>query len=789
MSESGFYHCSVKPVGRANGRSVVAAAAYRRGERLADDRTGEVFDYRARGGVEDTFILTRDGAAAWGEDSGRLWNAAERAEPRANGRLATELELALPHELTDAQRKQLVVDFLAPIIARHGVAADVAIHASGEGRDHRNIHAHVLITHREFGPEGFEEIANRRTITKKVKGQEKQVEIAGIAATPADIKAIRKEWEQHVNRAYEREGLDIRVDCRSHEDRGIEQEPTKHLGPTAAAMERRGMESDRGAANREITQRNAARLLAAMLEAEASQIVVQIDGAFTAAGNRITEPVAPSFDRDQANRDWEQGIIDAANHAQENAREARQQPQRGAGAGIDQPTAHGPYAEFPTPQPAPPSPDPPLSRTAGEIHTAWSLSRTPEELDEAFAARGMTLAAVSADEARQSERAAAFAKEVGNYVPSFRAGEIVVVDKHGAITRMTERVTGDDHTEIEARLAGIDRRLGLLNVSDAQTAMREANREAWRDAERTWQDMERPLTSIERSIADALKSTMTGTDFAEALDKQGLTIARATEADQLAMQALRHDEQLEKLVADVNIEGRKTHHFATVLAGDWVAVTRGGDVFKLSPTAVSWEEVEQRLADTQTRMPSVVEVRAVQEIHRERTAEQWEKRRAENLAAREAFEAKKELRRDVATAERAVDQTFDTGASTLEQGMAATDSFLRGASKIVEMLGGILEFFAGGGPKLSPQQMRDELKAETNLETLHARSTAADEQKLTAETDERLFQANKQQQEDDLSFAAFYGMPPPPRETRNSDQSRSHLDDDDEPRRRRGHSL
>jgi hypothetical protein len=87
---AGFYHCSVKPVGRASGRSVVAAAAYRSGERLADERTGEVFDYRARGGVVDTFILTRDGVGAW--ERARLWNAAERIEPRANGRLATEIE-------------------------------------------------------------------------------------------------------------------------------------------------------------------------------------------------------------------------------------------------------------------------------------------------------------------------------------------------------------------------------------------------------------------------------------------------------------------------------------------------------------------------------------------------------------------------------------------------------------------------------------------------------------------------------------------------------------------------
>ncbi|MBV8096438.1 MAG: MobA/MobL family protein, partial [Acetobacteraceae bacterium] len=60
MTAAGFYHCSVKGVGRAKGRSVVAAAAYRSGERLVDEWAGQTADYRARGGVLDSFILVPD---------------------------------------------------------------------------------------------------------------------------------------------------------------------------------------------------------------------------------------------------------------------------------------------------------------------------------------------------------------------------------------------------------------------------------------------------------------------------------------------------------------------------------------------------------------------------------------------------------------------------------------------------------------------------------------------------------------------------------------------------------
>jgi hypothetical protein len=233
----------------------MAKAAYRSGEALFDQRTGEFHDYR--GGelrVIDKWIMTQRGVAEPGREA--LWNAAEAAERRINGRVATEFEIGLPHELTDAQRKDLLKNFLAPIIARYGVAADVAIHTAD---DWRNVHAHILLTHREYGPDGFGEIANRRTVTKKVKGQDKQIEVAGIAATPADIKFLREQWANALNRAYAKAGWNIRVDHRSFEDRGIMKVPTIHLGPKATAMERAGKYSDRGDINRIIEFGNAER--------------------------------------------------------------------------------------------------------------------------------------------------------------------------------------------------------------------------------------------------------------------------------------------------------------------------------------------------------------------------------------------------------------------------------------------------------------------------------------------------------------------------------------------------
>jgi ATP-dependent exoDNAse (exonuclease V) alpha subunit len=291
-------------------------AAYRAGERLFDQRSGQwTADYskRARSVIEK-FIVTRDDAAAWRRNRQRLWNAAEAAEARRNGRIATELELGLPHELGQEQRKKLLLDFLAPIITRYGVAADVAIHTA---HDDRNIHAHVLLTHRELGAGGFGEIANTRTISRKRKGRLVLEQVAGIAATPADVEAIRKAWADAVNRAYAVAGLNVRVDHRSFERRGIEDVPTIHLGSKAAAMERRQPgSSNRGDINREIERHNAHRRKLQQLRAEGRRLMQRQ----APRGEKIRPPVTP-----RARENFPRPQI---------AAEARQAPKRPAGANV-----------------------------------------------------------------------------------------------------------------------------------------------------------------------------------------------------------------------------------------------------------------------------------------------------------------------------------------------------------------------------------------------------------------------------------------------------------------------
>src|ERR1700749_5047041 len=107
IATASWYHCSVKPVSRSAGRSVVAAAAYRLGERLDDQLHQVVHDYTRRRGVEYTFTVAPVDAPAWAHEPEALWNAAERAEKRKNSTLAREVELALPSMLEPSDRQRI----------------------------------------------------------------------------------------------------------------------------------------------------------------------------------------------------------------------------------------------------------------------------------------------------------------------------------------------------------------------------------------------------------------------------------------------------------------------------------------------------------------------------------------------------------------------------------------------------------------------------------------------------------------------------------------------------------
>jgi Ti-type conjugative transfer relaxase TraA len=244
-------------ISRGAGQSAIAAAAYRSGEKLFDERGQTLHDYTGRYGVVATGIEMpeRGGPAgcAWSREE--LWNAAEAAEKRRDARVSRKVELALPDAMTAEQREELVQAWAREIANRYGVAVDWAIHLPGKEGDQRNHHAHLMMTTREIGPDGF---GGKAALELSNTDQKKR----GLAVGDDAIYALREVLAERLNQVAERHGLDLHADPRSYAERGIDLTPTKHIGVHAVAMDRRGMESERMEAHAEVRQENGRQIIA-----------------------------------------------------------------------------------------------------------------------------------------------------------------------------------------------------------------------------------------------------------------------------------------------------------------------------------------------------------------------------------------------------------------------------------------------------------------------------------------------------------------------------------------------
>ena len=243
---------------RSEGRSVTAAIAYRIGGKIIDERTGETHDYRRKQGVEFVRDITPDSTKKTYKTAD-LWNRAERAETRINSVVGRAIMVALPAELTADERDKLAFSFGNRISKRYGAAVNVAVHApdTRNGADERNHHAHITMSTRILTPEGFGQ--KIRVLDDKITG-------------PEEIKALRELWADLANKALERHGSDRRMDPRSYREQGIDTLPGVHLGPTATALERKGIPTRLGDENRKIAEYNAAFAEQKNLEKEIAEL-------------------------------------------------------------------------------------------------------------------------------------------------------------------------------------------------------------------------------------------------------------------------------------------------------------------------------------------------------------------------------------------------------------------------------------------------------------------------------------------------------------------------------------
>lgn len=246
------YHLNTDVISRGKGDSVTAADAYISGEKLRDSYDGKIHDRSYRQDVIYKEILLPPATPKAFLDRQTLLDALNASERRSDSQMARTIKIALPNELTLEEQIALTKEFVLDNFMKFGMCADIAIHKGllDKSRKPLNIeavqerknnpHAHIIIPFRTIDNNGF----HRTKTQNRYMNNSKYLVV------------WRKEWARLQNREFERLGLNVRVSHESLAAQGINRVPTKHLGPATLALEKRGVQTERGDEYRETIARN-----------------------------------------------------------------------------------------------------------------------------------------------------------------------------------------------------------------------------------------------------------------------------------------------------------------------------------------------------------------------------------------------------------------------------------------------------------------------------------------------------------------------------------------------------
>ena len=229
------FHCSVK-VGKSG--SGAAHADYIEREGKYASKSKDDLEHKESGNMPE-----------FAETSGEFWSAADQHE-RANGSVYREFEIALPRELTQAQRLELVREFVEHEIGdRH--AYTFAIHnpkAAIDGGEQP--HAHIMFSERKR--DGIERPAEQYFKRWNAKQPERGgCQKASTAKTPTERKAelvqLRQRFAELQNKHLAKSGHSVQVTHLSLAAQGIDREVEPHFGPKLAKELAEAVKIDRTA--------------------------------------------------------------------------------------------------------------------------------------------------------------------------------------------------------------------------------------------------------------------------------------------------------------------------------------------------------------------------------------------------------------------------------------------------------------------------------------------------------------------------------------------------------------
>lgn len=244
-------HLSPRVVGRGSkGRTACGSAAYRNCSKIIDNN-GNVHNYKYKkewvaGGVE-----LPAGASEELRNPQTLWQRHEKNDIRKDAQLYRDIEFSVPNELS-FEAVGRVAKGMAAKLTKEGMCVQWDVHDKYTWKDedgnvvtsvraqdpnktyteNRNLHVHMMVTMRELKEDGT--FGNKNRSWNNYNG----------GLNIADL--LRPEAARLMNEELARIGSSEKVEHESYADRGIDKIPTKHVGVSATAMERKGIKTNKG---------------------------------------------------------------------------------------------------------------------------------------------------------------------------------------------------------------------------------------------------------------------------------------------------------------------------------------------------------------------------------------------------------------------------------------------------------------------------------------------------------------------------------------------------------------
>ena len=265
-------------VKRSKGQSAVEKASYISRSILVSEYDGQTYRPKYHEDLVHSEISLPQNAPREYADRATLWNAVELSEKGQKSQLARMLKASLPNEWSYELAEEVVRDYVQRNFVDKGMCADWAIHDSENDKGQRNLHIHVLLTMRPLTENGewgaktkkvyvLDENGERIPLIDKKTGKQKvdkrnrkQWKCQTVESTDWNSRENAMMWRRDladtINATNEQLGIGVHWEHRSFKEQGIDKEPTIHIGAVANALERKGIQTERGNINREIIRGN-----------------------------------------------------------------------------------------------------------------------------------------------------------------------------------------------------------------------------------------------------------------------------------------------------------------------------------------------------------------------------------------------------------------------------------------------------------------------------------------------------------------------------------------------------